>query len=214
MELDEMKRTWAAMELRLDGMESLLRSESRERRTGRARAALRPLFWGQSLQLAVGNLLVACGAVLWATHLHQSGVLACGLVANAYGLLLTIFSARNLYLIHHIDYAAPVLDIQRRMAELCAFRVRVETPINAVAGCFIWIPVLWANLALYGLDLWSPGLIHWALASGAVGLIALAAVVWVMRRLGYGHKVDEASAGRSIVRAQAALDEVARFERG
>ena len=213
MELDEMKQTWAAMELRLDGMEALLRRDSRERRTGRARAALRPLFWGQSLQLAIGCVLMVCGALLWATHLHQPDVLVCGLVAHAYGLLLTIFSARNLYLIHRIDYAAPVLDIQRRIAELRAFRVRVETPINAVAGCFIWIPVLWVNLALYGINLWSPGFIRWALASGVAGLLAAAVVVWVMRRLGYGRKIDEASAGRSIVRAQAAIHEIARFER-
>ena len=213
MELDEMKQTWAAMELRLDGLEALLRRESRDRRTGRARAALRPLFWGQSLQLVVGNVLVVCGALLWATHLHQPDVLVCGLVAHAYGLLLTIFSARNLYLIQRIDYAAPVLEIQRRIAALRAFRVRVETPINAVVVCFMWIPVLWVNLAMYGIDLWSPGLIGWALASGVAGVIAIVVVVWVMRRLGYGHKVDEASAGRSIVRAQAALDEIARFER-
>jgi hypothetical protein len=151
--------------------------------------------------------------LLWATHLHQPGVLVCGLVAHAYGWLLTVFSARNLYLIHRIDYAAPVLEIQRRIAELRAFRVRVETPINAVAGCFIWIPVLWVNLAAYGIDLWSPGLVRWALASGMAGLVSVAVVVWAMRRLGYGHKLDEASAGRSLVRAQAALDEVVRFER-
>ncbi len=213
MELDEMKQTWAAMELRLDGLEALLRRESRDRRTGRARAALRPLFWGQSLQLLIGTVLVVCGAVLWATHLHQPNVLVCGLVAHAYGLLLTIFSARNLYLIRRIDYAAPVLEIQRRIAELREFRVRVETPINTVAGCFIWIPVLWVNLAAYGINLWSPGFVRWAFASGVAGVIAIVMVVWVMRRLGFGHKIDEASAGRSIVRAQAALEEIARFER-
>lgn len=213
MELDEMKRAWMAMELRMDGVEALLRKDSRDRRTGKARAALRPLFWGQSLQLAIGNALVVCGAVLWASHLHQPDVLVCGLVAHAYGLLLTIFAARNLYLIHRIDYAAPVLDIQRRIAALRAFRVRVETPVNAVVGCFLWIPVLWVNLASYGIDPWSPGLVRWAIASGFAGLISIVAVVWVMRRLGYGHKIEEASAGRSIVRAQAVLDEIARFER-
>ncbi|MGH8232889.1 MAG: hypothetical protein ACREPU_01655 [Rhodanobacteraceae bacterium] len=211
MELDEMKQTWAAMELRLGAMEALLQKDSRDRRTGNARAALRPLFWGQLLQLVIGNALVICGAVLWASHLHQPDVLVCGLVAHAYGLLLTIFAARNLYLIRQIDYAAPVLDIQRRIAMLRAFRVRVETPVNAVAGCFIWIPVLWVNLAFHGINLWSLGFVRWAVASGVAGLVSIAVVVWVMRRLGYGSRIDEASAGRSIVRAQAALEEVARF---
>jgi hypothetical protein len=212
MELDEMKQAWMAMELRLDGMEALLRKDSRDRRMGRARTALRPLFWGQLLQMALGNALVIFGAVLWATHLHQFDVLICGLVAHAYGLLLTLFSARNLYLIQRIDYAAPVLKIQRRIAALRAFRVRVETPINAVAGCFLWIPLLWVNLSLYGIDLWSPDFIRWGIASGFAGLISMVVLVWLMRRLGYGQKIEDESAGRSIVRTQAALDEIARFE--
>jgi hypothetical protein len=213
MELDELKRAWTAMDLRQDGMEALLRMDFRERRLGSARVALRPLFWGQLLQLAIGVLLAVCGAVLWTTHLQRVDVLVCGLVAHAYGVLLVIFSARNLYLIHRIDYAAPVLDIQRRIAALRAFRTRVEVPVNAVVGCFLWIPVLWVNLALYGVNLWSPGFIRWALASGIAGLILLVVVVAVVRLTGHGRTLDDHNAGRGIVRAQAALDEVARFER-
>jgi hypothetical protein len=213
MELDELKRAWTAMELRQDGMEALLRMDFRDRRLGGARVALRPLFWGQLLQLAFGIVLAVCGGALWATHLHRVDVLVCGLVAHAYGVLLIMFSARNLYLIHHIDYTAPVLDIQRRIAALRAFRTRVEVPVNAVAGCFLWIPVLWVNLALYGVNLWSPGFIRWALASAIAGLILLVAVVAVIRLTGHGRKLDDYNAGRGIVRAQAALDEIARFER-
>lgn len=213
MELDDLKRAWAQPEIRLDWMEALLRRNFSERRLDKARGALRPLWWGQSLQLAVGVVLAVGGGVLWTTHWHQAAVLVCGLVAHAYGLLLIVFAARNLYLIQRIDYAAPVLDIQRRIAELRAFRVRVEVPVNAVIGCFIWIPVLWVNLAAYGVDLWSPAFVLWGVASGAVGLLAMVVVVWVMRRMGYGQKLDDHNAGKGIVRAQAALDEIARFER-
>jgi len=134
-------------------------------------------------------------------------------VAHAYGVLLIVFAARNLYLIHRIDYAAPVLDIQRKLAGLRAFRVRVETPVNAVVGCFIWIPVLWVNLALYGVDLWSPGFVRWGIASGLAGLLAMVVVVWAMRRMGYASKIEDQSAGRSVRRAEAALDEITRFGR-
>jgi len=213
MTLDDMKQAWQALGRKLERQHAQNVQFFREGRLDKLRRGLRPLMWGQWLQLAIGNVLVVCGAVLWASHLHQSNVLVCGLVAHAYGLLLTIFAARNLYLIHRIDYAAPVLDIQRRIAELRAFRVRVEAPVNAVAGCFLWIPVLWANLGFYGIDLWSPGFVGWAIACGFVGLISIAVVVWAMRRMGYGRKLDDYSAGRGIVRAQAALEEIARFER-
>jgi hypothetical protein len=139
--------------------------------------------------------------------------LVCGLLVHAFGLLLIVFSVRILYLIQRIDYATPVVGIQRDIARLRAFRVRVEAPVNAVLGCFIWIPVLWMNLAWYGIDLWSPGFLWWAFACSVVGLAAVAIVVWTMRRMGYGRKLDDLSAGRSVWRAQGALEEISRFER-
>jgi hypothetical protein len=213
MELDEMKRAWAEMELRQQGMEALLRADFRDRRLGRTRAALRPLLWGQILQLAIGIGFSGWGAAFWGTHLRPWHLLVCGLLVHAFGLLLIVFSVRNLYLIQRIDYATPVVDIQRDIARLRAFRVRVEAPVNAVLGCFIWIPVLWMNLAWYGIDLWSPGFLWWAFACSVVGLAAVAMAVWMMRRMGYRKNIEDESAGRSIVRAQAALDEIARFER-
>lgn len=214
MELDEMKRAWAEMELRQQGMEALLCADFRDRRMGRTRAALRPLLWGQILQSAIGMGFSALGAAFWATHLRPWHLLVCGLLVHAFGLLLIVFSARNLHLIRRIDYAAPVLDIQRDIARLRAFRVRVEAPIDAALGCFIWIPVLWMNLAWYGIDLWSRGFVRWAVACSLVGLLAVLAVIWTMRRMGYGRVVDDRGAGRSLLRAEAVLEDIARFERG
>lgn len=213
MELDELKRAWAEMELRQDGMEALLRADFHDRRMGRTRAALRPLLWGQVLQLAIGVAFSIWGGAFWGTHLRPWHLLVCGLLVHAFGLLLIVFSARNLYLIQRIDYAAQVVDIQRDIARLRAFRVRVEAPVNAVLGCFIWIPVLWMNLAWYGIDLWSAGFLRWTVACGLVGLAAVAVVVWAMRRSGHGRELEDHNAGRSIVRAQTTIDEIARFER-
>ncbi|MGH8213950.1 MAG: hypothetical protein ACREPP_12060 [Rhodanobacteraceae bacterium] len=213
MELDEMKLAWQTLGAQLERQHALNVQFFRESRLDKLRRGLRPLMWGQWLQLVIGVALAICGAVLWTTHLQRVDVLACGLVANAYGVLLIAFAARNLYLIHCIDHAAPVLDIQRKIAGLRAFRVRVEAPVNAVVCCFLWIPVLWANMALYGINLWSPGFIRWAVASGFAGLISITVVVWAMRRMGHARKIEDNSAGRSVVRAQAALDEIARFER-
>jgi hypothetical protein len=61
---------------------------------------------------------------------------------HAYGLLLVLFAVRSLHLIGCIDYAAPVLRIQRQLAELRRWRTRVEWPLFGIVGCFIWIPLL------------------------------------------------------------------------
>ncbi|MGH8191187.1 MAG: hypothetical protein ACREP2_07045, partial [Rhodanobacteraceae bacterium] len=53
----------------------------------------------------------------------------------------------------------------------------------------------------------------WAIGSSVVGLAAILVVLWAMRRMGRAQMIEDHSAGRSIVRAQAALEEIARFER-
>jgi hypothetical protein len=138
-------------------------------------------------------------------------LLVCGLLVQLYGLLLIGFAARNLMLIQRIDYAAPVLLIQRQLATLRAWRVRVEAPTNALIGCFVWIPVLWMNLACYGVDMWSPAFILWSIASGLIGLVAVVLVIWLMRRAGMARRLEDNAAGRSVQKAEAMLEEIARF---
>ncbi|MGH8216164.1 MAG: hypothetical protein ACREPZ_10785 [Rhodanobacteraceae bacterium] len=213
MELDEMKLAWQELDARVQRTHALNLLLLKDSGTVKARRRLRPLVFGQALQLAIGVALSVWGASLWASHLRQLDVLVCGLTVHAYGVLLIVFAARNLYLIQHIDYAAPVLDIQRRLAELRAFRVRVEAPVNLAICSFLWIPPMWVGLAAVGFDVPVRVFMYWAIGSSLTGLAALLLVVWTMRWMGYGRKVKDNSAGRSIVRAQAALDEIARFER-
>ena len=214
MELDEMKLAWQQIDRRLQRQEDQQQRLFTDGKLGKARRGLRPLAWGQSLQLAIGVVFVVWGASFWFEHRQVLHLLISGLLLHAYGLMFIIFSARNLYLIGQIDYAAPVLEIQRRLADLRAFRLRVEAPTNAVLACFIWIPVLLVSLAENGVDLWAYGgrvFLYWSLTSSAVGLVMVVLVVWLMRWLGYGHVLAASAVGRSVHRAEAELAEIARF---
>lgn len=213
MELDELQRAWAGMELRQDGIEALLRMDFHEHRARGVRTALRPLFWGQALQLALGVALSLWGGALWATHLREFGVFAGGAAVHVYGMVMIVIAARNLHLLGRIDYAAPVLDIQRRIAELRAFRVRVEAPVNLVACSFLWMPVAWLGLTALGVRVPLGGFLAWAFASSFIGVVLILGTVWALHRLGRGHAVADEAAGRSIRRAEATLDAIARFER-
>ncbi len=213
MELDEMKLAWQVLDRRLEQQHALNLQLFRDGKLDKLRRGLRPLVWGQGIQMAIGVLLVGVAVAFWTTRLHVTHLLVCGLLVQAYGLLLIVFAARVLYLIQRIDHAAPVLLIQRQLADLRAWRVRVEAPMNAVLGCFIWIPVTWMNLAWYGIDLWSRWFMLWAVASGLVGLAGVMLVWWLMRRAGMARKIEDNAAGRSVQKAQAMLDEIARFER-
>ena len=126
--------------------------------------------------------------------------------------LLIAFAAWNVYLIQRIDHAAPVLLIQRQLADLRAWRVRVEAPVNAILGCFVWIPVLWMNLAWYGIDLWSRTFFLWSTGSSLVGVAIVVLAVWLMRRAGMARRMEDNAAGHSVRKAEAVLDEISRFE--
>lgn len=212
MELDEMKQAWQVLERRLERQQVWHEQIWRESRLDKLRHGLRPLLWGQAIQLAFGVLFTALGAAFWASHLQVTHLLVCGVLVQAFGLCVIGFSARTLQLIERIDHAAPVLTIQRQLADLRRWRVRIEAPINAVLGCFVWIVALWMALAWYDVDLWSTGFVRWALLSGLAGVAAVTLTVWLARRLGLARKLEDGVAGRSVQKAEAVLDELARFE--
>lgn len=213
MELDEMKLAWQALDARLEHQHALSLQLFRDSRLNKLRRGLRPLVWGQAIRFSVGVLCTVMGGWFWTTHLHPLHLLICGLLVHAFGLLWIAFSTRNFALISRVDYAAPVLEIQKRLAALRAFRARVEAPVDAVLCCFVWIPVTWMALAWSGIDLWSRGLLRWAVASSLVGLGIVLFGRWLLRRMGRGRWMDDNAAGRSVQRAEAVLNEVMRFER-
>lgn len=214
MELDDFKQAWQGLDRRLERQRALNAQLFVESRLDKLRHGLRPLVWAQVAQIALGLLVAVLAGAFWVARLHVLHLLVCGVLLHLYGLLLIGFAARNLYLIQGIDPGAPVLAIQRRLAELRAWRVRIEGPVNAVAGCFVWILVLWANLAWYGVDLWAGGRsIPWMLLSAGAGVAGVGAVFWVMRRTGHGRKLEDHATGRSVQKAEAMLAEIERFQR-
>lgn len=213
MELDDFKQAWQGLDRRLEQQRALNAQLFVESRLDKLRHGLRPLVWGQVAQIALGLLVAVLAGSFWVARLQVPHLVVCGVLLHLYGLSLIGFAARNLYLIHGIDPGAPVLAIQRRLAELRAWRVRVEGPFHAVAGCFVWILVLWTNLAWYGVDLWTGGRsIAWMTLSAGAGLVGVGLVVWVMRRTGHGRKLEDRAAGRSLQKAEAMLAEIERFQ--
>lgn len=221
MELDEMKLAWQAMGQQLERQNALQLELLRQGRADRLHRHLRPLAWGQSLLIVLGIAIMLWGISFWSTHLDIWQAVACGIFMQLFGTLTFAFPIRLLVMQQGIDYTAPVLEIQRRLAQMRAWRVKVEAPVFAVLGGVVWIPAL-MMLAQYagdsvGLNLWQqswrPGFMAWLLSSVgiSVGLVFLAR--FVVRRLGHGRWLENGLAGSAIVKAEAALEETVRFER-
>lgn len=220
MELDEMKLAWQVLGRQLERQHALNLQLFRQGQADRLHRHLRPLVWGQSLQIALGMVLMLWGIGFWSTHVHVWQALACGIAMQAFGTLALIFPIRLLLLQQAIDYAAPVVEIQQRLARMRAWRVKVEAPVFAALGSVIWIPAM-LMLIQYSCDRagvphwWdrTHGLAVWMLLCGVVSLGVVGLAYAALRRLGQRRWLENNFAGSAICKAEATLEQIARFER-
>ena len=214
MELDELKQTWRRMDARLQRQDAFALDAWKDRRMGRARAGLRPLFWGQVVQLVFGVAVVVAGVAFWTSARGSTVLLTAGLVLHAYGVAVAIVSGMTLGSMQRIDYAAPVIAIQARLAQ-----VRRHYVISGmVAGLPWWVLWILPPAVIAGLR-GDAGALAWLVPAALVGVLGLAGTAWFHRwarkpgREALASKLDNALAGAALRRAQAALDEVRAFER-
>jgi hypothetical protein len=215
-ELDDLKAAWQTVNRNLERQNSLIFHQIKETKLRSFRAGFQPLVVGQIIQLIAGVLLAIFGGGFWVDHVRVPHLMFCGLSVHAYGIMFIVFAARDLFLISQLDYTAPVVALQKRVAQLRAWHTRAAFWF-AVVGCLIWIPVLLILFYKLGADVWmrKPGVISWFFISGLVPLAIFVGVVMWSRRPGrekFAQSLEKNSAGRSVNRAQAVLDEIARFE--
>lgn len=217
MELDDLKLAWQSLDRQLETQNALNLQLLRERKLDQARGSLRPLYWGQLLQIPFGLAFVALASLLWMSAPQHASTVVAGIVVHAYGVITLICAGMVLGQIGKIDYAAPVVEIQKQLARLRRLYVRTGM-FAGLPWWFLWVPLLMTLAGLGDVDLLAraPGLVWGGLAGGAAGLLATA---WFHRwsrhpsRPHLARAMDDAVAGDSLRRAQAALDEVLRFER-
>ena len=216
MELDDFKSAWKTLDARLQRDSALQLQLLRDRKLDKARGKLRPLFWGQVAQMGFGLAFIVLASVLWSTRPETPSVIVAGIVMHAYGVLTVVAGGIVLARIRALDYAAPVLDIQKQLARARATYIR-SGMIVGLAWWFLWVPLLMVLAGLNGGDLLArtPGFLWSGIGAGVVGLLGTAWFHhWARRpeRADFGRKLDASLTGASLRRAQAELAELERFE--
>jgi len=219
MELDDLKAAWTELDRRVASMETMVRADYRKRRLEPARRALGWLGVGQAVQVAIWIAVVATVAPFWIEHRHVPHLLIAGLVLHAYGILTICAAVVQLLVIGRTYYTAPIVDCQKRVAELQRLRIICGLAVG-LPWWVLWVPVLMVSAKVVGgLDLYSR-FPEWILANVAFGLVALAVSVWVARRTAsrparsrWLQSLADDLAGRSLRRVAAQLAEVRAFER-
>ena len=216
MELDELKGAWQALGRQLERQEKIQWQLLRERKLDGVRRSLRALSRGQVLQALLGVGLIVLGVACWKRNLDVPGLFWSGILVHAFGVAHAALAGITLGLVGTIDYAAPVVRIQKQLSRLDCFYA-FNSNICGAPWMVMWLPV---TLAVAGLSQVEPaaGTPPWILASllaSVVGLLAIYAWSWRVRRrrragAGGGQAFDESG---SIRRSRALLEELAEFER-
>jgi serine/threonine-protein kinase len=217
MELDDLKGAWQSLDLKLDRLYAIELQTMREQKLRKVRQHLRFLSLGRVIQLLAGVALTVVMGDFWLTHLEQPHLVICGALLHIYGIMLIVSSAREFYLISTIDYSAPVLTIQRRLARLRQWHM-IEAYVFGLTGCFVWVPmVLVAFEILFGADIYlnAPAAVWAFMASTLIVVLGAAAVWhWLQRpdRAAIARRVTDHLVGKTVVRAESVLGELSRFE--
>lgn len=220
MDLDEMKEAWACMDLRQDGMEALLRRDFRDRRMEKLRSTMRwSLLW-QAVEISCWLVFVVFVATFWVAHRHVTHLLVIGLLLHVYGVIGIWSGVTQLFLLSRIYlFDAPVLVLQRRLAQLRRFRM-VSTLALGLPWWFLWLLVplvvlTWSS----GVDMFA-GASGWIWANMVVGAVGIGFSLWLARRLAarpvrspWLQRLIDDMSGCSLVYASRQLDEIAHFER-
>lgn len=216
MEPDELKQAWRTLGIQLERQNAINLSVLRDRKLDKARRHLRPLLWGQIVQILFGIGLSLLGASSWSRNLDAAPLLIAGIVVYVYGVVVIITAGITLDMISKIDPAAPVLTIQKHLLKLG----RVHLVNGMIVGLPWWlmhVPLVMALGGLSGIDPYADAP-AWFWSSVVIGIAGLIGT-WIFhrwsrspKRAGLGRRLDESAMGGSIRRSRLLVEEIARFE--
>lgn len=221
MESDDLKLAWQALSRSLERHDALQTHVLLEQRKRKAITRLRPLFWGQVVQTLFGAPFILLAALLWIRGGQSADGLpwttfVAGVVVQLYGIATVTMAGETLRRIGQVDYALPILDIQKRLAALRRTYV-LNGMLAGLPWWFLWVPLLMVLAGLGGTDLYAraPSMVWTGLGVGAAGL---AATAWFHRwsrdpaRPRLARAMEDSVTGGSLRRARAEIEEIARFE--
>lgn len=222
MELDELKQAWQTLDKRLQQQNAMQFQLLRDKRIDKMKSSLRPLLIGQIIQILFGAWMVLIGVDVWASHHDVPHLLIAGIVMHVYGVATIIAAGVICSGIAGIDHAAPVLELQGRLAKLRKHYL-LSGIFVGLPWWVIWVPFLMTfAMSSLGIDIYavataSSPLANWFNISLGVGVLGLFGT-WVFHRwsrhpsrAAIGRKLEDSAAGGSLRKAQAELDALKRY---
>lgn len=218
MELDELKAAWQTLDRRLQQRNAIDLELARERKLGRMRASLRPLFLGQVLQMLFGLFWVVLAVPYWSLHLEHPLLFTMGIIVHAYGVACIMLAGITLGKVGRIDPTQPLVAVQKRMATLRRTYI-INGTVTGLSWWLFWMP---ATTVIFGwLGAVQTGLTALFYLPGTLlGIAGLLATWWFHhwsrspKRPRLAKAMESSVIGNSLQKAQRLLDEIREFEQG
>jgi hypothetical protein len=217
MTLDDLKAAWADLDRKLAVTHAAVHRMHATRALDRAKSALRPLAWKLGWELFEGVAAAVLVGLYLANHLADTRFAVPGLILHALAILSVGATVRQAVLLGRIDHSAPVVDLQKRLAGLRAFRLRVWLGV-VFLGPFIWAAGVVVLPKAVGVDVYDALGWPWVAANFAFGVVFLVAALVAARPLAdrfrgsrWLSKVADDLAGRSLARATEQVRQAAAF---
>ena len=220
MELEDLKKQWEGLDAKLDSALRLNRRFLEDRALERADKAMVRHGWALAAELALGVVAVLLTGSFVADHVREARFLVPGLVLHAFVIAQVAMLVRQIVETRRIDYAEPLVEIQRRVG-----RLRVSA-IRMTVWTFLLAPLVWTPLCivalrgLLGVDAYAAFGTPYIVANLALGVAVVAAGMVASRFCAdwfsaspFGRRLMGALAGTSLAAATAHLEALARFER-
>ncbi len=173
---------------------------------GRVEKSLRPLFWGQILQMVAGIGFIALGVYGWAPNKHIPHRLVSGISLHVYGVLMILAAGVVCAQIKRLDFSKAVSAVRGKLDGIQKSYLRFGM-ILGFAWWLLWIPIS----VVVGFDVVGlPPTLWISLGIGGVGLSLSLVVLMVFLRSRH-RSVETWSnvlAGTSLRDAYRALKEI------
>jgi hypothetical protein len=215
MELDELKTAWQALGRDLQRQSALNLHILVEGRLEKVRASLRRLYWGKIVQILCGDALIYFGIMSAIRYRDTPHLLACSVFMLAYGLLIVVLGGVTIGKVSSIDYAAPVLEIQKRVGALQRLQI-IGSRCAGLPWWLLWIAIFVLEVKTnLDTDLFdsAPAFVWANIAVGVVGIFASTWLyrLWRQKRPDAVRKFEDQSS-RGLANARKMLDEIQNFE--
>lgn len=221
MELDDLKLALARLDKRYEAQAALDLALTRRAARDRAADGLRPMARRQIGLIVSGAITAFIGVATWHGNGGEGGGMGpfvSGIILHIYGVAMILFGVLLRVLIGGIDWAEPVVAIQRRLTKARRAYVLAGLIIG-LTWCVLWMPAMVAGFfLLFGVDIVAPSPSTWLwMGLGGFALMVAVGLVYLWasatRRDAVTGAFDRAFTGGPLGRAQADLVAIGAFER-